>query len=1082
MTTRAILLGATALSLFAAAPAFAEDAQQQASTEQAQPATTPASTEAPASGQAAPAQTPAPAASASGSQTVVVTGTRIRRNAFNSTSAVQVVTNENAVLQGRVSAAETLQGATAAQGSQQINNFFSGFIVEGGPGIQTVGFNSLGPTRTLALINGRRLPPSGVRGQVGAVDLATIPFLAVARSEILPEGASPIYGSDAVGGIFNVITRRDVDGLEISFTGRAPFEGGAEFGEVGVLWGKVEDNWNFMAAASYAREEALKYGDRNFCNADYVFNADTGQRADFIDPRTGQPRCFGIGPSFNRVGPGGNAATGTGTWIADPAATARVTGLRPDAIPVAAGAPIPVGPSAGQVNPVATCVLPTGQVISQALGQCNVLLAVPGYRRIWSPRFGQLGEPLQNQVDYDHPFVQNADISSPSQRLNLYAAGAADLDILGGIEVFGEFIGARRTSQQDRAAQLFFFNVDTALQRDYVYNPFNIGVAPAARITAQPVIVRPANSEQEVTTWQLVGGVRGQTGSGFFGGFLRNGDWEIYAQTSVGEGKYRGTTILLSRIEDSLRTTITNGVASCVATAPSLAGNQACVPVNFFDPRVVRGDLNEAETNWLYADPSINEGSTTYKQTAVEGTISGDVFQVPGASDAVKANFGFYYRNYSINDVPGAVTRTFLRPGVSNQALTTVAGITRGEDSVLEFYTEWSAPLVANQPFIENLELTAAYRYTDYDSYSSNETKKFTLRWSLTPEITVIAMNGTSYRAPALFELYLGDQSGFVSQLSIDPCVNWGLSNNQTVRDRCAAAGVPQDYNGAGASATIITGGGLGTLKEEESESTIYSFVWSPTTLPLNLRVDYWQISVTDQVAQFGAGAIVGACFGDTTGRAAVFCSLITRNPGTGPNPFNINTVQNDYVNINVQEVEGIDLQLDYRLELAAGDLTIASAFRWTNRNASGLFSDTDLFEDQGFIGEPVFNGQVQARFDRGDWTTSWTVVGIGPTRNKTFNGTGNPVITQAPGSYYAYNGVTRVLYKTSTETTIYHNVSVRWRTDDWTVVGTVSNLFDEAPPSVSTGAFFSRLGVSPLTGQYPQFGRAAQVQVVRRF
>lgn len=1031
MTTRAILLGATALSLFAAAPAMAEEAlQQQAGSEQ------------PAAAQASPPATPAPAATTAAPQTVVVTGSRIRRNAFNSTSPVTVVTNENAVLSGTIDAAEVLQGSTAAAGSQQINNFFTGFIVEGGPGIQTVGLNSLGAQRTLVLINGRRLPPSGVRGQVGAVDLATIPSLALSRYEILNEGASPIYGSDAVGGVVNAITRKDVDGWEFSAARNFAFEGGGEDMQLGVLWGRTEDRWNVMVSASYFKQEALKYRDRDFCLADYVFNAANGQRGDFIDPSTGQPICFGIGFSFNRIAPGGTAATGTGTWVADANATARTIGTNP------------------------------------TTGAGNTLLTVPGWRRLFSPPPGQVGVPLANQLQYNHPLVSATDIISPSERINIYATAAMDLDILGGIEVYGEFIGAQRKSSQERAAQLFFSNVDPVLQANYVYNPFSVGTT--TRITAQPVIVRPANNEQEVNTWQVVVGVRGQTGQGLFGGFLANGDWEMYLQTSSGEGEYSGTTILLSRIEDSLRTTITNGVASCPVSAQSLAA--ACVPINFFDPRVVRGDLTAQEYAWLYPE-GLNTGKTVYEQTVFEANISGDLFTIPGASDAVKANFGLYHRTYSINDVPGAVARSTLRPGVSNQALTTVAGITRGEDSVSEIYTEVVMPLIAQKPFIESLEFTAAYRFTDYDSYTSNETHKFTLAWQITPEFTVIGMTGTSYRAPALFELFLGDQTGFLGQTAIDPCVNWELSNNQTVRERCAAAGIPRDYNGAGSSATIITGGGAGVLKEEESESTIYSFVWSPTAINLNVRVDVWEIAVTDQVAQFGAGNIVGGCFGDTTGRAAAFCSLITRAPANDPvRPFNILTVQNDYVNINVQEVEGIDVKIVYEKEFSFGDLVLDSAFRWTNRNASGLFSDTDLFEDQGTIGEPVFNGTIQTRFERGDWTYAWTVTGIGPTRNKTFNGTGNPVVAAPPGSYYSYNGLSSVLYKINTETTIYHDISVRWRTDDWTVVGAISNVFDEAPPSVSTGAFFARLGTGPLASQYDFVGRAATVQVVRRF
>jgi iron complex outermembrane receptor protein len=174
ISVRASLIGATALTALTFIPAVA-------------------------SAQTAPAATAPAAAPAKQAETIVVTGSRIRRDTFTSSSPLTVITNDNAVLSGTIDAAEILQSSTAAAGSGQINNFFSGFIVEGGPGIQTVGLNSLGAQRTLVLLNGRRLPPSGVRGQVGAVDLQTIPNLAISRYEILNEGASPIYGSDAVG-------------------------------------------------------------------------------------------------------------------------------------------------------------------------------------------------------------------------------------------------------------------------------------------------------------------------------------------------------------------------------------------------------------------------------------------------------------------------------------------------------------------------------------------------------------------------------------------------------------------------------------------------------------------------------------------------------------------------------------------------------------------------------------------------------------------------------------------------------------------------------------------------------------------
>ncbi len=1034
VSIRCSLFGATALSAIAMLPSFAVAQTAPAAAAAAVCSTVP--------GTPATANCPAVPRVA---ETVVVTGSRISRNTFNSASPLTVITTENSTLSGQIDASTILQNSTAAAGSSQINNFFSGFIVEGGPGIQTVGLNSLGSQRTLLLLNNRRLPPSGVRGQVGAVDLQTIPTLAIDQFQILNEGASPIYGSDAVGGVINAIVRKNVNGFEVTGRVSGPTGGNGEQYLVGALWGKTSDRWNVMVAGQYAEQYALKLGDRDFCQNDYVFDAATGARADFIDPTTGVAKCFGVnGASFERITlQGANGLAGQGTWISDPAITSRTSGLNPS-VRVLSGTP-----------QTGSCLTATGLTVTCASQQ--VLLTSPGFRRLFSPQNGVIGSPIANQISYFSPFINNSDLVSPSRRLNLYATGAADVNILGGIEVYGEALYANRESEQTRGAQLFF--VAPAANP---YNPFGVN--------AQPVISRPANSEQVVETWQVLGGVRGQTGNGL-AGFFKNGKWDIYAQTSQGEGEYGGTAIFQDRLNATLATTIVGGVASC--PTPVLTGG-TCLPINFFDPRVLKGNYTEAEANYLFGGQNI--GNTTYRQTVVEANVSGDLFQVPGASDAVKANVGVHYRKYDINDVPGPES---LR---NNIALSTVAGITKGEDAVREVYGEVVAPLLAKKPLIESLEISAAYRYTDYDSYETNSTWKATFDWKITPEFRFVAIAGTSYRAPALFELFLGDQTGFLAQTAIDPCVNWDLSNNQTIRTRCAAEGIPRDYTGAGQSATIFTGGGAGNLKEEESRSDIFSFVYTPSKIDLNLRVDAWKISVTDQVAQFGAANIIGACYSDTSGRAPAFCPLFTRDRTAGsPRLNNILTVQNNYVNINVTEIEGIDLVARYRKDFAFGDLRINSNHRWTTSNKSGLFNAETLIESAGDIGEPMYVSNTQFQFRRKDWTYAWTVDVTGQTNQTDFNSGVNPVVS-TPGSYYAYNGVASVLYKTKTETTITHDASVQYRSDNWTLVAGMSNVFDEKPPAISTGVFFARLGNTPLVSQYDIIGRSVFASVTRRF
>ena len=138
---------------------------------------------------------------------VVVTGSRIRRDTFSSTSPIDVLSVDIAELQGVEDLAGLLQTATVASGSSQVTAASStAFVQAGGTGAQTISLRGLGANRTLVLLNGRRAGPAGIRGQVSSFDLNTIPLSAVENVEILKDGASSVYGSDAVAGVVNIIT------------------------------------------------------------------------------------------------------------------------------------------------------------------------------------------------------------------------------------------------------------------------------------------------------------------------------------------------------------------------------------------------------------------------------------------------------------------------------------------------------------------------------------------------------------------------------------------------------------------------------------------------------------------------------------------------------------------------------------------------------------------------------------------------------------------------------------------------------------------------------------------------------------
>ena len=167
-------------------------------------------------------------------ENIIVTGSRIKRTEFSSTAPITIITNERSQLAGLLDSTQILQGSTVASG-QQLDDSFSGFVTDGGVGANSISLRGLGAQRTLVLVNGKRWGPSGVRGSTNAVDLTAIPTSMIARYEILKDGASSVYGADAVAGVVNAITKERIDGSRVNFQAITPEEGGSGFSLDGCL-------------------------------------------------------------------------------------------------------------------------------------------------------------------------------------------------------------------------------------------------------------------------------------------------------------------------------------------------------------------------------------------------------------------------------------------------------------------------------------------------------------------------------------------------------------------------------------------------------------------------------------------------------------------------------------------------------------------------------------------------------------------------------------------------------------------------------------------------------------------------------
>ena len=186
----------------------------------------------------------------------VVTGSRIRRIDVEEARPVVVITREDIELSGRESVADVLR-------NNPVNTLGSSRERSGNSwiGQATINLHGIGANRTLVLLDGRRAPRSPVTANQ-AVDLNIIPLAAVQRIEILTDSASAIYGSDAIGGVVNIILRKDYEGIEVATSLDRPTREGADAESGALTLGGATDRSRFLFSADFRNKEDIASRDR----------------------------------------------------------------------------------------------------------------------------------------------------------------------------------------------------------------------------------------------------------------------------------------------------------------------------------------------------------------------------------------------------------------------------------------------------------------------------------------------------------------------------------------------------------------------------------------------------------------------------------------------------------------------------------------------------------------------------------------------------------------------------------------------------------------------------------------------------
>jgi iron complex outermembrane receptor protein len=952
-----------------------------------------------------PPPPPKPSSTSTEVSGVVVTGSRVKATSYNSPSPITVISGEQAALTGAVDTAGLLQQSSAANGYYQINNAYTGYNVTGGDGTNTLNLRGLGSNRTLILIDGQRMGPAGVGGTVQAVDLNTIPSSIIDHVEELLDGASSIYGSDAVAGVVNIITKKNLDGGVIDIIGNPSEEGGANTYDVNGAWGKTFDRGYFNAGFDFYQQGALRNSQRPYlaCERDLA-TYPGGKSADVIDPATGRAKCWNLeGPDvidyadddFYKSAPGTVGGTG------------------------------PMG------------------------------LNIPGYAVVGLPQASVADTRASfAQFPYAPEQYEQGTALSPVTRYTLTAAGGFNLTPHA--QIYGTLLLNQRDSLQDTPAQFFGL-----LNPDYPTNP-GFGFP-------EPIIPFLSQSSQRVNYERAVLGVKGDLPT-FFG--LSGWTYDLYGQVSASQGSYTAMYALNDRVNATTGAGAGTNGCDPTAIAPygygstmaDLEPGVACVPTDFFQD-VAQGYMSPSEMAFLFKKET---GHTTYNQYYVDGSANGNLVKLPAGD--VTAAVGFELRREEIDDTPP--------PDVvdGNAYNTTVAGVTKGAEESEEIYGELNVPVIKNVPFIESFDADISGRISHYGNYGTNGTFKLGLTWRVNDWLRLEATDSTAFRAPALYEQYLANQSGFYDQTVVDPCVNYGTTSvSANVKANCAAQGLPNNFEPTAPSAEVFTGGGPGLKPETALDQTV-GFVLTPKIWNLNLQVavTYWSYDITNEITDFGAANIIYQCY-NSPNLSSPFCSLFAPRTTDPASQYyqSFTTINDDYVNVARQIDQGLDLNVRYIRDLPWDNkLTVDGSFSWTFYSATSLLggSSTNYL---GQVGEPAFVGNINFKIDHGPWTINYYLDLVGKSSDNDFN------------PQYDYNyldtGQTVHLNHTAPLYTL-SDLSIRRKLDTITLTVGIKNLFNQEPPEYASEGFQYRQGTVPLASQYDLVGRSYFVNLSKKF
>lgn len=755
---------------------------------------------------------------------IVVTGSRIKQDPSKSALPLEIVTPDD-LSRESISSPEQFISYLASNGNGADNLASNSDVVTGAArgtnGLSAANLRGQGASSTLVLLNGRRVAAHGLSGS--AVDVNQIPFSAIERIEVLKDGASAIYGTDAIGGVINYITKKNFTGIsasgfvDITEAGDAPIyrlSGTAGYGKLD------EQGFNIMGAVSKSWNGILFGKDRDFVNG----NQPT--RGLSIDTR-GTPiaTVFPINPTATGIGisQGGTLFGGTtvGSLATNP------------------GFFIP-GTTTAANGGVNILDLPGNAGCSSMDG------GLPYDQVLWNTP----GAALACAWDTGRA----ATLQQPLETLTWYGRATAKL---GEHEVFAEVTGSKAHSSKIFSNNQYTAN-NTSLPIAYPLNSLTAstynavydqlaGVLPAIGAVGDrtvdsvgryglPIAFRwrceacgPRQYETDTKTFRAALGMEGPIGGSWE--YRVGGSYaESQASSLLGSGyHYRG--VFASNAAALASGTGATRAGDVDTRAPTAPGATAPGIVGLFNSGIINPfSLVQTPQALAALDAVSAKGTRLYggKYTVwqADASISGDLFELPGGTVKFAAGVDYRREGYSFD---GSAAGATTSPDIFNVAFDNVNQLAKKTRDVKAAYAEVLVPVV------DMLELTGAIRVDDYTGFGSTVNPKFTAKFQPFDWFMARASYGTGFRVPSFNQIFNGvTQSPNPGSSLTDPttCPTGGTVN---VTPGCTAI-----------TPDSLSGGNL-NLGPETSEQYSAGLVLRPTSR-ITLSADYWNIAVDNVI------------------------------------------------------------------------------------------------------------------------------------------------------------------------------------------------------------------------------------------